>query len=182
MRGTKRNEFEDSEDESQIWKMDGDCGGRFLVARHDMQRTKHLSVAERSHCFGCPWGAASTDVNNTGVNTRVCVFRLQSGVTSDSLRIVVAKANKPENAGKEMLPYESKCTSAGSPLKGVGNEAFLCMSNTDKLSGELVVGRVRDNIFTVAIYSNTGNDAAAMKDALADKAEEIAKQVAGILF
>lgn len=141
----------------------------------------------------CPWlnaatasgvlgGAASTDVNNTGVNTKVCVFRLQSGVTSDSLRIVVAKANKPENAGKEMLPYESKCTSAGSPLKGVGNEAFLCMSNTDKLSGELVVGRVRDNIFTVAIYSNTGNDAAAMKDALADKAEEIAKQVAGILF
>lgn len=140
----------------------------------------------------CPWlnpatasrvlgGSASTVVNNTGASTGVCVFRLQNGNASDSLRIVVTKAIKPENAGKEMLPYESKCTSNGSPLKGVGNEAVLCVSDTEKLSGELVVGRVRDNIFTVTIYSSTGNDSAA-RDALADNAEEIAKQVAGILF
>jgi len=141
----------------------------------------------------CPWlnaatasgvlgGAASAEVNNAGPTAGVCVFRLQSGATNNSLRISVTKANKPENAGKEMLPYESKCTASGLPLKGVGNEAVLCVSNTDKSSGELVVGRVRDNIFTVAIYSSTGNDPAATKDALADKAEEIAKQVAGILF
>jgi len=141
----------------------------------------------------CPWlnaatasgvlgGSASTEVSNTGVSAGVCVFRLQNGVASDSLRIVVAKANKPENAGKEMLPYESKCSSSGVPLKGVGNEAVLCVCDTDNLKGELVVGRVRDNIFSVAIYSSTGDDPAATKDALADKAEEIAKQVAGILF
>jgi hypothetical protein len=73
-------------------------------------------------------------------------------------------------------------TASGLPLRGVGNEAILCASDTDKSNGELVVGRVRDNIFTVAIYAGTANDPAMTKDALADKAEEIAKQVAGILF
>ena len=122
------------------------------------------------------------EASSTGASTGLCVFRLQDGAGSGSLRISVSKADKPENAGKEMLPYESKCTSSGLPLKGVGNEAILCASNTEKSSGELVVGRVRDNIFTVAIFGGAGNDPAAAKDALADKAEEIAKQVAGILF
>lgn len=141
----------------------------------------------------CPWlnaatasgvlgGPASAQVNNTGSSTGVCVFQFQDEAQINTLRISVFKANKPENVGKEMLPYESKCTASGLPLKGVGNEAILCVSDNDKSSGELVVGRVRDNIFTVAIYAGKGNDPVAAKDALADNAEEIAKQVAGILF
>lgn len=141
----------------------------------------------------CPWlnaatasgvlgGSASTEVNNTGANTGVCVFRFQDGTQTNTLRISVIKADKPENAGKEMLPYESKCTTPGQPQKGVGNEAILCASDTDKSIGELVVGRVRDNIFTVAIYAGAGNQPATAKDALAENAGEIAKQVAGILF
>jgi hypothetical protein len=141
----------------------------------------------------CPWlnaatasgvleGSATTEVNTADGSTGVCVFRLRGEARSNSLRVSVIKANKPETAGKEMLPYESKCTASGLPLRGVGNEAILCASDTDKSSGELVVGRVRDNIFTVAIYAGTANDPAMTKDALADRAQEIAKQVAGILF
>ncbi len=110
------------------------------------------------------------------------MFRLQDQARNDSLRILVTKADRPETAGKEMLPYESKCTASGLALKGVGNEAILCASDTDKSSGESVVGRVRDNIFTVTITTGRGDESQAVRDALADKAEEIAKQVAGILF
>ncbi|MEI9969497.1 MAG: hypothetical protein WDM87_13070 [Terracidiphilus sp.] len=141
----------------------------------------------------CPWlnaatasgvlgGSATMEVNNTGVSTGVCVFHFQDEAQNNTLRISVIKADRPENAGKEMMPYESKCTASGLPLKGVGNEAILCASDTAKSSGELVVGRVRDNIFTVAINAGTGDNPAATKDDLEDKAQEIAKQVAGILF
>jgi hypothetical protein len=141
----------------------------------------------------CPWlnaatasgvlgGSATTEVNNTGVSTGVCIFRFQDEAQNNTLRISVIKAERPENAGKEMMPYESKCTASGMPLKGVGNEAILCASDTAKWSGELVVGRVRDNIFTVAINAGSGDNPAATKDDLVDRAQEIAKQVAGILF
>jgi hypothetical protein len=141
----------------------------------------------------CPWinaatasgvlgGSSTMEVNNTGASTGVCVFRFQDQAQNNTLRISVIKAERPENAGKEMMPFESKCTASGLPLKGVGNEAILCASDTAKWNGELVVGRVRDNIFTVVINDATGDNPAATKDDLEDKAQEIAKMVAGILF
>jgi hypothetical protein len=141
----------------------------------------------------CPWlnaatasgvlgGSATMEVNNTGASTGVCIFRFQDEAQNNTLRISVIKAERPENAGKEMMPYESKCTASGLPLKGVGNEAILCAADTAKSSGELVVGRVRDNIFTVVINAGTGDKPVAAKDDLEDRAQEIAKQVAGILF
>jgi hypothetical protein len=141
----------------------------------------------------CPWlnaatasgvlgGAATVEVNNTANGTGTCVFRFHDQSQNNTLRIAVIKADRPESAGKEMMPYESKCTSSGLALKGVGNEAILCASDVNKSTGELVVGRVRDNIFTVTIIAGAGNDPAITNDDLVDKAQEIAKQVAGILF
>jgi hypothetical protein len=127
-------------------------------------------------------GPATIEVNNSGVSTGVCIFRYEGGAQNNILRISVIKAERPENAGKEMMPYESKCTASDLPLKGVGNEAILCASDTVKWNGELVVGRVRDNIFTVVINAGSGDNPPATKDDLEDKAQEIAKQVAGILF
>jgi hypothetical protein len=138
-----------------------------------------LNVATASGVLG---GAAAVEVNNTGIDTGTCVFRLQDRAPNDTLRIAVIRADHPENAGKEMTPYKASCTSSEAPLKAVGNEAVLCISNTRTSRGELVVGRVRGNIFTVAISTGTGNDSQATRDMLAEKAEQIAKQVAGALF
>ncbi len=138
-----------------------------------------LNAATASGVLG---GSATMEVNNTGVGSGVCVFRFQDETQNNTLRISVIKAERPENAGKEMMPYESKCTASGLPVKGVGNEAIMCASDSAKSNGELVVGRVRDNIFTVVINAGAGDNPAAAKDDLEDKAQEIAKQVAGILF
>lgn len=141
----------------------------------------------------CPWlntptasgvlgGAAAVEVNNTGAGTGTCIFRLQNGAPHDTLRIAVVRADHAENAGREMKPYEVSCTASKAPLKAVGNEAVLCGADTKTSRGELVVGRVRDNLFTVTISTGTGDDSGATRDTLVEKAEAIAKQVAGALF
>jgi hypothetical protein len=135
----------------------------------------------------CPWlnaatasgvlgGAATMEVTNTGT----CLFRLQNGAKNDALRIAVIETNTPESAGKEIAPHKISCTSSETQLRAVGNEAVLCASDTESSLGEQVVGRVRNRIFTVAI--STGKHSEATRDLLAEKAEEIAKQVAGALF
>jgi hypothetical protein len=91
----------------------------------------------------------------------------------------VANVEHAERAGEEMKSYAGGCSAPKSALKGVGNEAVLCASDTKAAHGELVVGRVRDRIFTVAISTATGDYSEA---ALAEKAEAIARQVAGALF
>lgn len=141
----------------------------------------------------CPWlnnatatgvlgGPVTVEAKSTPAGAGICVFQYKDKVESNTLRIAVIKASKPEDAGKEMAPYESKCTAAGLSLKGVGNEALICVSNVHKSNGELVVGRVRDQIFTVSISDGSGNDPAFTQEALEDKAQEIARMVAGILF
>jgi hypothetical protein len=139
----------------------------------------------------CPWlnaatasgalgGMATTEVNNTGGSIGVCLFRLQSGIRNDALRISVIETTTPESSVKEMTSHKINCTSSETALKAVGNEAVLCASNTENSRGVQVVGRVRNRIFTIAI--STGKDSEATQDPLAEKVEEIAKQVAGALF
>ncbi|MBW4039559.1 MAG: hypothetical protein HIU91_11925 [Acidobacteria bacterium] len=141
----------------------------------------------------CPWlnaatasgvlaGPATVEVNNTGAGTGSCVFRLLNGASDDTLRIAVTKADHAEDPGGDMKPYESGCTSPKASLRAIGNEAVLCASNKGLARSELVVGRVRANIFTVDINTGTGNGSQATRDVLAAKVEEIARQVAGALF
>jgi hypothetical protein len=138
-----------------------------------------LNVATASGVLG---GAATVEVNATGISNGTCVFRLQDGAKKDTLRISVIEANNPESADKEIKPSKTSCSSSGTPLKGVGNEAVLCAIDTEGSRGEQVVGRVRDRTFTVVISAGPEKDPDAKPDPLAEKAEAIAKAVAGALF
>lgn len=162
-----------------IWIAVGGFLSMLAVPCHAQSICPWLNTATASGVLG---GAARVEVRNPGTGTASCVFQLQNGAPTDTLRIAVIRTEQPENAGKAIKSYEVSCTSSGTPLKGVGNEALLCVSNTKTSRGELVVGRVRDNIFTVAISVGSGDDSASTQNALAEKAESIAKQVAGSLF
>ncbi len=81
-----------------------------------------------------------------------------------------------------MKSYAGGCSAPESALKGVGNEAVQCASDTKAAHGELVVGRVRDRIFTVAISTATGENSETARATLSERAEAIARQVAGALF
>jgi hypothetical protein len=141
----------------------------------------------------CPWlnaatasgvleGSATVEVSNPGVGIETCVFRFQDGSLNNVLRITVVRINHSESSKDEMKSYEAGCTSSQAPLKALGNEAALCVSNAGLSRGELVVGRVRNNIFMVTISTRTADAAEAVQNNLAEKAQVIAKQVAGSLF
>ena len=141
----------------------------------------------------CPWlntatasgvlgGTPTLQVDNPSGGARTCLFRLQNETHADVLRIAVISAEPMEKTQREMKVYETSCTSSEAPLKAIGNEAILCISNTKTSRGQLIVGRVRNNVFTVTVSTSTGNISKVTQDTLAQRAEEVARQVAGSLF
>ena len=66
---------------------------------------------------------------------------------------------------------------------GIGNEASMCLLD-NRTSGlvELVVGRVRDQLFTITMSTTLKDDLILTKMSLKEKAYTASEQVAGNLF
>jgi hypothetical protein len=108
-----------------------------------------------------------------------CSFVYHDGNASRELRITMEQVQDPSQA---MTGYKARCSGASSPLQAIGNEAVTCDADTKGQDGEQVIGRVRNQIFTVTITTSTRNDPSMSRDALKEKARDIAEQVAGALF
>jgi hypothetical protein len=68
-------------------------------------------------------------------------------------------------------------------LQAIGNEASMCLLD-NRTSGlvELVVGRVRDQLFTITMSTTLKDDLILTKMSLKEKAYTASEQVAGNLF
>jgi hypothetical protein len=115
----------------------------------------------------CPWLDAATAGGILGgpvkarINSTACEF--SRGQLK--LRIEVkASATAHEQLASDL----NHCDPGKLPLKGIGNEAFLCPRNRE------ILGRVRNALFKVRLVLPD--------DSWKRKAEEVAEQVAGILF
>jgi hypothetical protein len=76
---------------------------------------------------------------------------------------------------KKPAALSEKCEPASTPLIAIGNEAVACGNG----GFEMVVGRVRDQRFSVWIRStDPGVEGAALKE----RARKVAEQVTGSLF
>ena len=80
---------------------------------------------------------------------------------------------------KEFPAYAARCRGHAAPLRAIGNEAVACTEKGEKgwTVGQ-VVGRVRKQAFVIRV-SAAGR---LSKEALTDKARDVAEQVAGNLF
>jgi hypothetical protein len=107
-----------------------------------------------------------------------CSFVYHDASASRELRITTEQV---QDASQVMTSAKAHCSSEASPLQGVGNEAVMC-STDGKGQGEQVIGRVRDQVFTVTITTTARNDPSMSRDELKDKTRNIAEQVAGALF
>ena len=74
-----------------------------------------------------------------------------------------------------MNAYKARCGAGATALRAIGNEAC-AVEIKGQTYGQEVIGRVRDQIFTVTLTTTVP------KDALQEKARNIAEQVAGALF
>ncbi len=109
-----------------------------------------------------------------------CSFVYHDATASRELRITTEEVQNPSQA---MASYKAHCSGEASLLRGVGNEAVICAADIKgQAAGEQVIGRVREQVFTVTITTSARDDPAMPSDALKDKTRDIAEQVAGALF
>lgn len=75
------------------------------------------------------------------------------------------------------------CGGDAAPMKAIGNEALFCPIIDHKNGqGEFVVGRVRDQVFTITIKTTLKDDPILTREMLAIKINTTAEQIAGNLF
>ena len=107
-----------------------------------------------------------------------CSFHYRDATASRLLKITVQPAKDDAQAIRD---YKARCSAGATPLSGIGNEA--CGAATKGGTyGQEVIGRVRDQIFTVTLTTTARHDPFMPKEALQEKARDIAEQVAGALF
>jgi hypothetical protein len=110
----------------------------------------------------------------------VCTFVQTTVGGTRTLRIAV------EQTPDFLVRLESEWKACGTdqaPLTAIGNEARICNADDrTKLSAERVVGRVRDQVFTITISSTLKRDSTLNREALKARAYTAAEQVAGNLF
>lgn len=139
---------------------------------------------------GCPWLNAATasgvlSSSDTGPMATLaegssagCSFDYRDATASRLLKITVQQA---KNDAQAISDYKARCSVGATPLSGIGNEA--CGAATKGPTyGQEVIGRVRDQIFTVTVTTTARHDPFMPKEALQEKARNIAEQVAGALF
>lgn len=138
----------------------------------------------------CPWlnAATAAGVLDAPVTVSVtyfgqdntdaaCEFTYKAANTVRRLRIEV---NTMKDFSRDFPRYLARCGQGTKPLRAIGNEAVVCsVPGKNKQVAEQVVSRVRDRAFIVDLFSN---DSATERDAIRDKTQQIAEQVAGALF
>ena len=154
-----------------------------------------LLAAPTAFCqanVGCPWlnvATASGVLRSSEIGTMAtlsegsraaCDFVYHDGTVSRELRITMQQVQDPTQT---MTACKARCNSKASPVPAIGNEAVTCAADTKgQTDGEQVIGRVRDQLFTVTITTSARNDPSMSRDALREKTRNIAEQVAGALF
>jgi hypothetical protein len=139
----------------------------------------------------CPWlneatarGILGGDVtlivklNDQGAG--VCKFTRRQGAATHELRISV---DLMSDIPKQFPTHLAQCPPKSPALPATGNEAVTCTTHTkENHYAELVVGRVRNQAFTISISSTTQDDPSMTQKECREKTNQIAEQVAGILF
>jgi hypothetical protein len=109
-----------------------------------------------------------------------CHFTYQDSIASRALTITVEQVQDPD---RSFMAYKNRCGSSATAVHAIGNEAWMCVADAKgQMYGEQVIGRVRDNIFSVVVSTSLQKDPSMTREMLEEKARMIAEQVAGILF
>jgi hypothetical protein len=141
----------------------------------------------------CPWINKATALGALGttedlsmestaeVNAKSCSFSYH--IESGELRELRITVEQTENVKQTLDRYKAQCGSITSPLRAIGNEAVMCaLNHKGDGSGELVIGRVRDKIFTITLNASIANGSSVFRQELMQQIELVAEQVAGNLF
>jgi hypothetical protein len=152
-----------------------------------------VALSARAHAANnCPWineatasgiigaEAVGSYTDPTPSQPAVCNF-VQSGPSvTRTLRITVLQTPHFQ----DLLQAENKtCTGTATPMVAIGNEAIACSADDRrKLFAERVVGRVRDQVFTITLGTTQKDDSILNRFELKTRIATAAEQVSGNLF
>lgn len=150
-----------------------------------------IPVAARA-ANNCPWlneataggllgGAAVGSFTDASMGKpAVCSFVEKEDNAMRELTITV-EVNPDAHRKLDGMMHE--CGASGQLLQAIGNEAAVCAMDAKKKSvSERVVGRVRDQIFTITINSAVKDDMVLNTETMMTKIYTASEQVAGNLF
>lgn len=110
----------------------------------------------------------------------VCTFTQTGANFTRTLRITVEVV--PDTHARLEIATQA-CGKNAAPIQAIGNEASLCALDTHNVGlTELVVGRVRDQLFTITLSTTLKDDLILTRMALKEKIYTASEQVAGNLF
>jgi hypothetical protein len=110
----------------------------------------------------------------------ICKFSRQQNAATHELRISV---DLMTDIPKQFPTHLAQCPPKSTPLPATGNEAVTCATHTkENHYAEIVVGRVRNQAFVVSISSTVLDDPSMTQAMRREKSNQIAEQIAGILF
>lgn len=108
-----------------------------------------------------------------------CMFTQGAGA---AVRTLVIEIETAPDAAARIKSKQKACSSDASTLQAIGNEAVVCAADRGSRLGELVEGRVRDQVFTIRISSSIKGDPVLTRESLMNKISSAAEQIAGNLF
>ena len=147
-----------------------------VPAAHAAQPCPWLNAATAAGALQGPVLVSVTYLDQDNLDA-ACEFTYKADHKVRTLRIEV---NTMKDLSHEFPRYLAKCGQDAKPLRAIGNEAIVCtVPGKRTLIAEQVVSRVRDRAFVVDVLSN---GAISEREAMRDKAQKIAEQVAGFLF
>jgi len=110
----------------------------------------------------------------------VCIFTQKGVDITRTLRVTVEISS---NVASRMATLAAPCGTSAAPVRAIGNEAVVCDADDRKAQvGELMVGRVRDQVFTIKIGSSLKNDPILTRGTLRLRIYMAAEQIAGNLY
>lgn len=139
----------------------------------------------------CPWlneatasgllgGDATGAFTTANGEPSVCTFTNHIPGATRILQVTVEIAAEPHAL---VTTDAHACGSDVAPIGAIGNEAMMCSISEHKGElGERVVGRVRDQVFTIVLSSTLKDDPILTRDTLKVRGYTAAEQVAGNLF
>ena len=110
----------------------------------------------------------------------ICVFTYEDAGIKRILRVTVEVV---ADSHARLMTLAQTCGKDAVPVKAIGNEAIVCAADERKgVLGERIVGRVRDQVFTITLSSTVKDDPLLTRDALETRTYTAAEQVSGNLF
>jgi hypothetical protein len=110
----------------------------------------------------------------------VCTFTEKDTTETRTLRVTVLVT--PDFDASYRSAGQA-CGADAAPLQAIGNQATVCAADDRKGAlGERVVGRVRDQVFTITLSASLKGDPLLTREALKVRIYTAAEQVSGNLF